>query len=90
MRALEVGAEIIMKATKVDGVYDSNPMTNPKAKKFEQLPYIDVISKQLGVMDATSITMCMEAKLPILVFKLGAPGCVKRAVLGERVGTLVT
>ena len=90
LRALEIGAEIIMKATKVDGVYDSNPTTNPTAKKFDNLPYIDVISKQLNVMDATSITMCMEAKLPILVFKLGEPGCVSRAVLGEHIGTLVS
>jgi uridylate kinase len=90
LRALEIGAEIIMKATKVDGVFDADPMVHRDAKKFDRLPYLEAISKQLGVMDATSITMCMEAKLPILVFKLGERGSVKRAVVGENVGTLVT
>ena len=90
LRALEVGAEVIMKATKVDGVYDSDPTHNPKAKKYNQISYLDVISNKLDVMDMTSITMCMEAKLPIIVFKLGEPGCVKRVVCGEPLGTVVS
>ncbi len=89
LRALEVGADIIMKATKVDGIYDMAPEKNPQAKKFTELKYLDVIAKKLQVMDATSITMCMEAKLPILVFKMGEPGCVTRAVKGEAIGTVV-
>lgn len=89
LRAREVGAEILMKATKVDGVYDSNPSTNPQAKKYDELNYLDVISRKLDVMDATAMTMCMEAKLPVLVFKLDKPGVVRRAILGDSMGTLV-
>jgi uridylate kinase len=89
LRAREVGAEIILKATKVDGIYDSDPMKNPAAKKFQQLTYLDVISKKLDVMDATAITMCMEANLPIMVFKLAEPGSVCRALTDESVGTIV-
>ena len=89
LRAREVGAEILMKATKVDGVYDSNPSTNPHAKKYDELNYLDVISRKLDVMDATAMTMCMEAKLPVLVFKLDKPGVVRRAILGDSMGTLV-
>lgn len=89
LRAREIGAEIILKATKVDGVYDSDPMKNPSAKRFTSLSYIDVISKKLHVMDATAITMCMEADLPILVFKLDQPGCVMRALKDSSHGTIV-
>ncbi len=89
LRAREIGAEIIMKATKVDGVYDCDPAKHADAKKFDKLSYLDVISRKLDVMDATAITMCMEAKLPILVFKLDKAGAVKRAVLGDSTGTLV-
>ena len=89
LRAREVGADIILKATKVDGIYDSDPNKNPDAKKFEKLSYLDVISKELKVMDATSITMCMEASIPICVFKLDKAGCVSRAISGEAAGTLV-
>jgi uridylate kinase len=89
LRAREMGAEIIMKATKVDGIYDSDPAKNPSAKKFDELSYLDVIQKKLDVMDATAITMCMEAGLPILVFKMGEEGCVKRAVSGTKMGTIV-
>ena len=89
LRAREIGAEIIMKATKVDGIYDSDPAKNPDAKKFESLTYLDVIQKKLDVMDATAVTMCMEAGLPILVFKMGEPGCVQRAVAGVKMGTFV-
>ena len=89
LRAREMGSEVIMKATKVDGIYDSNPTNNPGARKFDKLTYLDVIQKKLDVMDATAITMCMEAKIPIFVFKLDNPGCVKRAILGDSNGTLV-
>lgn len=89
LRAREINAEVIMKATKVDGIYDSDPNKNPKAKKFDNLTYLDVISKKLDVMDATAITMCMEAHLPIIVFKMGEPGCVEDVLLGRKTGTLV-
>lgn len=89
LRAREVGSEVIFKATKVDGIYDSNPDNNPNAKKFDKLTYLDVISKKLQVMDATAITMCMEANIPIYVFKLEEKGCVSRAILGDCKGTLV-
>ncbi len=89
LRAREVEAEIILKATKVDGIYDSNPDQNPLAKKYDRLTYLDVISKKLKVMDATAITMCMEANLPICVFKMEGSGCVMRAIRGESAGTLV-
>lgn len=89
LRAREVNAELILKGTKVDGIYDSDPAKNPDAKKFDHLSYRDVIEKNLKVMDATAITMCMESNIPILVFKLDKPGCVRRAILGESNGTLV-
>jgi uridylate kinase len=89
LRAREVGADVIMKATKVDGIYNSDPAKDASAKKFDKLSYLDVISKKLRVMDATAITMCMEAGIPIYVFKLSDPKCVARAVLGEADGTLV-
>jgi len=89
LRAREIGAEIILKATKVDGIYDSDPAKNPAAKKFDTLTYLDVIQRKLDVMDATAITMCMEAGLPIHVFKMGDEGCVKRAVSGVKMGTIV-
>lgn len=90
LRAREIGADMILKATKVDGIYDSDPEKNPNARKFDKLTYLDVISKKLNVMDMTAITMCMEAHIPILVFKLDEPGCVAKAVRGESNGTLVT
>ena len=89
LRAREIGAEIIMKATKVDGIYDSDPNKNPNAKKFEHLSYLEVRAKKLDVMDATAITMCMEAQMPIIVFKMGEPGCVEDVVLGKKSGTIV-
>lgn len=89
LRAREVGSELIIKATKVDGVYDSDPTKNANAKRFDKISYIDVISKKLNVMDATAITMCMEAELPILVCKLDEPGSIKNAILNKNVGTLV-
>ena len=89
LRAREVGADIILKATKVDGIYDSDPMKNPNAKKYKKVSYLDVISQKLDVMDATAITMCMEANLPIMVFKLAEPGSVRQALLNDSVGTTV-
>ena len=88
-RALEIKAEAILKGTKVDGVYDSDPNLNPDARKFESLAYIDVLKLGLTVMDATAISLCMENGLPILVFDFRKEGNVKRALLGETIGTLV-
>lgn len=90
LRALEVGADIILKGTKVDGIYDSDPMKNPDAKKFDELTYFDVISKKLDVMDATAITMCMESKMPIKVFDLSAVNSILTALTSSKIGTLVT
>src|SRR5690606_20602382 len=89
LRAREVGCDIILKATKVDGIYDCDPMKNPSAKKYRRLSYLDVIQKKLNVMDATAITMCMEADLPIMVFKLSDRGSVRQALLDENIGTIV-
>lgn len=89
LRAMEIGAQIIMKATKVDGVYDADPMLVAHAKRYEDLTYRDVLQQSLKVMDSTAITLCMDNQLPILVFSLLEAGNVKRAVLGESVGTLV-
>jgi uridylate kinase len=89
LRALEIGAGCIMKATKVDGVYDSDPMTNPDAVKFDELPYMEVLSRGLKVMDNTAISLCMDNDLPILVFNITTEGNIVRALEGERVGTIV-
>jgi len=88
-RALEIKAEAILKGTKVDGVYDDDPYLNPDAVKFADLEYIEVLKRGLTVMDATAISLCMENRLPILVFDLWRPGNIKRALLGEAIGTLV-
>jgi uridylate kinase len=89
LRALEINAEAILKATKVDGVYDSDPKVNPKAKKFSELRYIEVLNKGLKVMDATSISLCMDNNLPIIVFNLSEKGNIKRVLMGEKIGTIV-
>lgn len=89
LRALEISAEAILKATKVDGVYDADPKTNPDAKKFSELRYIDVLNKGLKVMDATSISLCMDNGLPIIVFNLAQKGNIKRVLMGEKIGTIV-
>jgi len=89
LRAAEIGAEIILKATRVDGVYDADPKTTPGAKKFEQLTHLDALSRRLHVMDATALSLCMDNSLPIIVFDLGTSGNILRAVHGEAVGTLV-
>jgi len=90
LRANEIGAEVILKATKVDGIYDSDPMKNPKAKRFNKITYIDALQKQLKVMDSTAFSLCMDNKMPIIVFNLFKSHNIKRVVLGENVGTLVT
>ena len=89
LRAMEVKAEVILKATKVDGIFDADPMKVKDASMFNQISYIDVIGKGLKVMDATAISLCMENRMPIVVFNLGTSGNIKRAVLGEKIGTVV-
>ncbi len=89
LRAMEVKSQVILKATKVDGVYDSDPMVNPKAKKFEKLSYIEVLNLGLRIMDATAISLCMENRLPIIVFNLAQRGNIKRVVLGRKIGTII-
>jgi uridylate kinase len=89
LRAMEIKAEVILKATKVDGVYDADPKKFPDAKMIAQITYLDVLSRGLAVMDTTAISMCMDNRLPIMVFNLNVPGNLKRVVLGEKVGSLV-
>jgi uridylate kinase len=89
LRATEIDADVVIKATKVDGVYDSDPKTNPQAVKFDELTYIDVLNRQLKVMDGTAITHCMEHKIPILVLNLWDKTALTRALYGEKVGTIV-
>ncbi|MCX7977577.1 MAG: UMP kinase [Bdellovibrionaceae bacterium] len=89
LRAMEINAQVLMKATKVDGIYDKDPTKNDDAKKFDKLSYIDVLNRGLQVMDSTAISLCMDNKLPILTFDLMKPGNVLRAVRGEKIGTLV-
>jgi uridylate kinase len=89
LRAMEIGAEVILKATKVEGVYDSDPARHPDARKYDELTYLDVLKKQLKVMDSTAISLCMDHRIPIVVFSLKERGNIKRVVLGEKVGTEV-
>jgi uridylate kinase len=89
LRAMEIGAEVIFKATRVDGVYDADPEKHPGAKRFEELTYIDVLNRGLQVMDSTAISLCMDNGLPILVFNMLERGNIMRAVSGVRIGTLV-
>jgi uridylate kinase len=86
---MEIKAEVILKATKVDGVYDADPNKVPDAKRFDRIGYLDVLSRGLAVMDTTAISMCMDNGLPIIVFNLNVPGNLKRVVKGEKVGSLV-
>ena len=90
LRACEVGAQAILKATQVDGIYDSDPRTNPAAKRFETISYLDVISRELNVMDSTAITLCKDNDIPIIVFNLHAEGNIDRVLRGEPVGTVVS
>lgn len=89
LRALEIDAECVMKATRVDGVYDADPKKNPDAVKFDELTYIDVLNRGLQVMDSTAISLCMDNGLPILVFNMEVEGNIARALKGESVGTIV-
>ncbi|MFH0855387.1 MAG: UMP kinase [Candidatus Omnitrophota bacterium] len=90
LRAMEVNADAILKATQVDGVYSADPLRVKNARKFRQLKYIDVLKKGLKVMDATAVSLCMDNKLPIVVFSLATKGNIKRVVLGEKIGTVVS
>jgi uridylate kinase len=89
LRANEIGADVLLKATKVDGVYDSDPMKHPSAKRFDKLSYMDALKDRLNVMDSTAFSLCMDNKLPIVVFNLFKRGNIKRVILGEPIGTLV-
>jgi uridylate kinase len=90
LRATEIGADVLIKATKVDGVYDSDPTTNHKAKKFDQLSYIETLNLRLEVMDSTAVSLCMENKLPILVVNLWDAKALPAAIIGKKVGTLIS
>jgi len=90
LRAVEIDAGVLIKATKVDGVYDADPHKNPAARKFDTLRYIDVLNRRLEVMDSTAVSLCMDNNLPILVVNLWDPSALERAVRGEKVGTLVS
>ncbi len=90
LRANEIGAEVILKATKVDGIYDCDPKKNPGAKRYPEINYIEALQKRLKVMDSTAFSLCMDNKMPIIVFDLFKPHNLRRVVLGEKVGTLVT
>jgi len=87
---MEIGADVLIKATQVDGVYDSDPKRNPAAKKFDRVSHIETLNRRLEVMDSTAISLCMDNKLPILVLNLWDPNALRQALLGEPVGTLVT
>src|ERR1700734_1425492 len=89
LRAMEIKADVIMKATRVDGIYDADPEKVPTAKRFERISYLDVLQKGLTVMDSTAISLCMDNKMPMIVFDMGVPGNLKRVLLGARVGSMV-
>jgi uridylate kinase len=89
LRALEIEAGVILKATKVEGVYSSDPFKDKKAEKFDEIGYVEVLNRRLKVMDATAISLCMDNRLPIIIFNLQKRGNIKRIVLGEKVGTIV-
>lgn len=90
LRASEIGAEVVLKATKVDGIYDSDPKKNPTAKRFDTITYQEALARRLKVMDATAFSLCMDNRLPIIVFDFFQPHSIKRVVLGEPIGTVVT
>jgi len=89
LRAMEVKAQVILKATKVDGVYDADPFLNKKARRFEDLHYMDVLKRGLRIMDSPAISLCMDNHLPIIVFNLSKKGNIKRVVLGQKIGTII-
>jgi uridylate kinase len=90
LRAMEMKADVILKATKVDGVYTADPITHPDATKYERISYLQVLDQGLKVMDATAISLCMDNRLPIVVFNLRTPGNLKRAIMGEPIGSTVS
>ena len=90
LRAMEIGAEVIMKGTKVDGIYDSDPVKNPQAKKYNEIPFLSILTQNLKVMDSTAISLCMDNRLPLIVFNLTEKGNFKRVVQGDPIGTVVT
>ncbi len=90
LRAMEISAQVIMKGTKVDGIYDADPVTTPSAKKYERISFLSILNQKLKVMDSTAISLCMDNKLPLVVFNLKVKGNFKRVALGEPLGTLVT
>ena len=90
LRAMEIKADVILKATKVDGIYDADPMVKPTAVRYDRISYLEVLDQRLKVMDATAISLCMDNKLPIVVFNLRTHGNIKRAISGEPIGSLVT
>lgn len=89
LRAAEIEADVILMAKRVDGVYDSDPLKNPHAKKFDRLSYLDVLSKGLGVMDSTATSLCMDNNIPVIVFDLTTPGNIRKVLMGEAIGTYV-
>jgi uridylate kinase len=89
LRAAELGAEVLLKATQVDGVYSGDPLQDPAARRYDRLTYVEVINRHLRVMDATAVTLCWENHLPIVVFKLREPGNILRAIQGEPIGTVI-
>ena len=90
LRAMEMKAEVILKGTKVDGIYTADPVKDPDATRYDRISYLQVLQQRLQVMDATAISLCMDNKLPILVFNLKTPGNIRRVVMGEAIGTIVT
>jgi uridylate kinase len=90
LRAMEIKADVILKGTKVDGIYDADPMLHPSASRFDRISYLQVLEQRLNVMDATAISLCMDNRLPIVVFNLRTAGNIKRAIAGEPIGSLVT
>lgn len=90
LRAMEIGAQVIMKGTKVDGIYEADPLTNPSAKMYNELPFLSIINQNLKVMDSTAITLCMDNALPLIVFNFKETGNLKRVTQGDKIGTLVT
>ena len=90
LRAMEIKAEVILKATKVDGIYDADPMIYPQASRFDRISYLQLLEQGLKVMDSTAVSLCMDNRLPIMVFNLRTPGNIMRAITGEAVGSLVT
>jgi uridylate kinase len=89
LRAIEINAEIILKATKVDGIYDRDPVSDSTAQRYSDISYLEVLNKGLKVMDATAVSLCMDNKLPMIIFDLTEPGNIRKVVLGESIGTTI-